>query len=384
MLIHLGIPFEASGHSFLDASEVFLFTRVYLPIDVLFCPVGFSGKSWRHSVHYSIVRWSFAEFADPAKFHRCQENPLLLFKTYWQRLVPITNSDAVHGVVLKSTGLPVTNMDTIIIRYAEIALKGGNRLRFENRLIANIGDCLKQSNNPFTQIERLRNRIVIHSRKECPELKSVFGIASFSSATQTEPDLEEIKKVVSGINPGASFRITCQRLDKSFPLKSMEVERELGAMVLENHKTKVSLKEYETEIGIEILPGAAYVFTDRTPGFGGLPVGISGKAIALIEDRNSLLAAWLLMKRGVEVLPVSLKDQDITLLTEYSYGYRIALKRIDDVQEVTGMAREEDAKALIVGQTLKTFKDLNIPLLTLRPLIGYGGRELEELHRNIR
>jgi thiamine biosynthesis protein ThiI len=275
-------------------------------------------------------------------------------------------------------------MNSFIIRYAEIALKGGNRLRFENRLISNIRDCLRKNSNPFTQIVRLRNRIVIHTDKDCPELKNVFGIASYSPAVKTESDLGAIRKEVSKIKPGKSFRITCQRLDKSFPLKSMEVESELGAFVQKRHEAKVSLKHYETEMGIEILPGAAYVFTERIQCFGGLPLGISGKAIALIENRNSPLAAWLLMKRGVQVLPVSAGEQDISILTRYSYGCRIAMQRIDKVEDIKAIAGREGAKAVITGQTLKTFKPLNIQLLTLRPLIGYGVKELEELHRNIR
>jgi adenylyl- and sulfurtransferase ThiI len=167
-------------------------------------------------------------------------------------------------------------------------------------------------------------------------------------------------------------------------MKSLQIERELGAMVLDNHDTKVSLKQFKTEIGIEILPRRAFVFTDRTRCHGGLPLGVSGKALALIEDRNSLLAAWLLMKRGVVVKPIATRQTDIDLLKKYSYGHRIELREINGLGDVPALAGKERAIALVTGQTLDTFEDLDLPILTLRPIIGYGKKELKELDDSIK
>ena len=261
----------------------------------------------------------------------------------------------------------------VIIRYSEIGLKGKNRIVFEKKLIDNIKDCLEKNKISYKKIERLRGRIIIFAEQELNCLKYVFGISSFSSALKLEPDVNEIEKAIVLIIKNKkfkTFRISAQRLNKDFSLTSPEIERTIGSFVCEKLNKKVSLKNFDLEIGIEILDNA-YVFTERVKGLNGLPVGIEGKVISLIENKNSLLASLLMMKRGCLVILVSLKKTDINLIEKFAYGFEPELIIIKNIKELDKIAKEHDANAVVVGQTLESFKELELKTMVLRPLIGF-------------
>ncbi len=248
----------------------------------------------------------------------------------------------------------------VILRYSEIGLKGNNRIVFEKKLIDNIRDCLKKNKVKYKKIERLRGRIIIFTEQKLDCLKYVFGISSFSSALVVEPEIKEIEKAIESIikdRKFKTFRVSAQRLNKDFSLTSPEIERTIGSFVCEKLNKKVSLKNFDLEIGIEILD-YAYVFIERIKGLNGLPVGIEGKVVSLIENKNSLLASLLMMKRGCLVIPVSLKKTDISLIKKFAYGFEPELIIIKNPDELDNMAEEHDARAVVIGQTLETFKEL--------------------------
>ncbi len=271
--------------------------------------------------------------------------------------------------------------NVVIVRYSEISLKGDNRIVFEKRLIDNIKDCLKKNNVKYEKIERLRGRIIIFAEQELNCLKYVFGISSFSHALVIEPEMKEIEKTVLKIIENKkfkTFRVSAQRLNKNFSLTSPEIERTIGSFVCEKLNKKVSLKDFDLEIGIEILD-YAYVFTERVKGLNGLPVGVEGKVVSLIEDENSLLALLLMMKRGCFVIPVSLKKINIDLIKKFAYGFEPELIIIKNIKELDEIAKENNARAVVVGQTFEKFKELNIKAMVLRPLIGFDEFSLNKL-----
>jgi len=268
----------------------------------------------------------------------------------------------------------------VIVRYSEIGLKGRNRIAFEKRLIDNIKDCLKKNRADYEKIERLRGRIIIFTEKRPDCLKYVFGISSFSSALVVEPEINEIEKAVLklvGNKKFRSFRVSAQRLNKDFPLKSPEIEKAIGSFVCERLNKKVSLRDFDLEIGIEVLD-KAYVFAERVKGLNGLPVGCQGTVLSLMENENSLLASLLIMKRGCFVVPVSLKKTDIDLIEKYAYGFEPRLIIMKNINEIDKLAEEHDAKAIVVGQTLKSFKELKLKAMVLRPLIGLDKKLIKE------
>ena len=246
----------------------------------------------------------------------------------------------------------------IIIRYAEISLKGKNRAFFENILVKNIKLAF-----PDYKITKPRNRILLHTDKKL-NLSGIFGIASYSYADELDLDIEEIKKKsLSLAKKGKSFRITCQRLDKSLPFKSTDIEKKVGEYVFENTKSKVNLKNPDINIQIELFNNKAYVFAEKMNGAGGLPVGVEGKAIASIENQDSVKAALSVMKRGCGIIPDAFKKKDIQILNKKT-------TTIKDFKELEDMAEKHKAKALVTEQKIKNFKQLPTKLMVLRPLIA--------------
>ncbi len=271
--------------------------------------------------------------------------------------------------------------NVVIVRYSEISLKGRNRIVFEKRLIDNIKDCLEKNKVKYEKIQRLRNRIIIFAKGKLNCLKYVFGISSFSPALILEPEIKEIEKAVSKLVENKkfkSFRVSAQRLNKDFLLTSPEIEKIIGSFVCEKFNKKVSLKNFDLEIGIEILD-KAYVFTERVKGLNGLPVGVEGKVVSLIEDKNSLLASLLMMKRGCYVIPVSLKKTNIDLIKKFAYGFEPELMIIKNIKKLDELSKDNNAGAVVVGQTLETFKELKIKTMVLRPLVGMSNSMIQDL-----
>ena len=246
----------------------------------------------------------------------------------------------------------------IIIRYSEIGLKGKNRRFFENKLIANIKLLIQKP------VKNLRNRMIIKT-DEKQDLSKIFGISSYSHADEIELDLEKInKKALSLAKNSDSFRISCQRIDKNIKFSSMEIQQKVGEFIFENLNIEVKLKNPEINIQIELFNNHAYIFTEKIKGPGGLPVGVEGKVVALIENNNSIKAALAVMKRGCEIIPVAFEKHDLSELEKYGLQNKlIIIKDLEDIEDI-------DAKALVVGQKLKDFKEIKTEKLVLRPLVA--------------
>jgi adenylyl- and sulfurtransferase ThiI len=282
--------------------------------------------------------------------------------------------------VLKMTfGFPA--IMAVIVRYAEIGIKGKNRARFEQALVQNIQACLQSEKIQFTQIKRLFGRILIETDNECKCLKRVFGTASFSSAITTGRTIEEAfaaaKKAVK-LTEKDSFRITCQRTDKKFPLTSQEVCVQLGEKIASLTSAKVKMKNPAKEIIIEIIDGAIYLMTSRTEGPGGLPVSTQGKIIALIEDENSVLASLFALKRGCTIIPALMKEIDISLLQKLSCPHAQKPIRITSLNDLPGLG----VPAIVVNDVLDSIRPIQLNALILRPLCGLNREELNNARKH--
>ena len=263
-------------------------------------------------------------------------------------------------------------MNCTIVRYSEIGLKGKNRSIFEKKLVDNIRFYLKNNNIAFEKIQRKFSRIIIYSGS-MPDLSKIFGISSFSHADISLKDLDSLKThvklLLSDYNENTMFRVSTQRLDKGYELTSMQVDMEIGGFIIDNTNAKVSLKKYNKEMCIEILYDEAYVFDKKIKGPGGLPVGIEGTVFSLIDTDDSINAALLVMKRGCDVIPVGTKEMDISILNQFS-PKKLNYCIIENINEINKLANEYKAKALVVGQKLKDFKEMDTNLIVFRPLIA--------------
>lgn len=259
-----------------------------------------------------------------------------------------------------------------IVRFAEIGLKGKNRGMFENTLVGNIKFPL-QRKRIEADVRRYQGRIII----ECDEdisnfLKNVFGIANFSVAYETE--IEEVKEKIFELVKNKkfeTFRVTVQRLNKNFGKTSQDFAGELGAEVVKLGK-KVDLKNFDLNICVEIMD-KAYIFFEKIKGFGGMPVGVEGNAVCLLEDEKSAAACWLAMKRGCSIIPVAYSDFDLTGLQKFS-PHLLELVKIKNLEET-----EKMAKAIVVNDIIDDVKEYDTKLLILRPLIYYEEKEIKEI-----
>ncbi len=243
----------------------------------------------------------------------------------------------------------------IIIRYRELSLKGNNRIVFERALQRNIRDCLKKHNIIYKQVWRIRGRMIIDTEEQAPFLDHVFGIASYSYGKELSLDIETIKKECLKIYKAGTFRISCQRME-DFPYSSQELEREVGAYVVQHTNAKVKLKDPDQDICLEIFNNHTYIFTEKIPGPGGLPLTKESHVILLLQDENSIQAGIQMMKRGCTINVYKEKNINWSELKEYEYGFKI--KEIDHIPQDT---------VFIVSDTLETLKEY--PFFVLRPLI---------------
>jgi thiamine biosynthesis protein ThiI len=325
-------------------------------------------------------------------------------------------------------------MRCIVIHYNEIGLKGKNQPLFLRQLEANLRRA--GAGAGLQRVEQRSGRMVLHLAADADveelsrRLRYVFGVANYSLAERVDPDLEALKagvgRALQGRHP-ASFKVAARRAYKEFPLTSEEINRELGAFVLERVPTRVDLEHPELTIHVEVLPRDIFFSLGREPGPGGLPVGVSGRVVALLSGGiDSPVAAVRLMKRACHVVFVhfhSFPFQDGTsqakaealtrLLTRYQYRSRLHLVPFGEVQRavVVGapdhlrvilyrrlmariaetLAHGEQAKALVTGESLgqvasQTLENLAVieqavHLPVLRPLIGSDKEEIVQQAR---
>ncbi len=198
----------------------------------------------------------------------------------------------------------------IVVHYHEISLKGGNRPLFLRHLSRNLARATADL-PPVTVVQRPGRILLDLEHHEKPEavlerMARGLGIANYALAWRVPSTLEAMKAVIARLIEGRSFesfRITARRAFKSYPLTSVELNRELGAFVLSRARTRVDLEHPALTIHVEVLPDETFLYLDRQPGPGGLPVGASGTVAALLSGGiDSPVAAWRMMKRGCRVL----------------------------------------------------------------------------------
>ncbi len=235
----------------------------------------------------------------------------------------------------------------ILAKYVEIVLKGKNRKAFERILRQNIEAYLAHELISYDELRVGGGRVIIRNASKMPDLSKVMGIDFYSPVRTFGYNLDDVEAYILSelgdrLRAAKSFRITAKRSDKSFPVPSMEIQKRLGAAVQRVYGTPVSLKEPELEIFVEVAGGRMWVFTDSHRGFGGLPIGSSGKLVALLSGGiDSPVASFLMMRRGAELtlLHIEIEGEDVEVvrriwrkLSEFARGREpelIILKRKD-------------------------------------------------------
>ncbi|HIH36955.1 MAG TPA: tRNA 4-thiouridine(8) synthase ThiI [Methanocellales archaeon] len=207
------------------------------------------------------------------------------------------------------------NCDAILVRYGEIGLKSDRtRGRHERILVDNIRSVLEFNEKEHSLIRRDWGRMFIHASDEsiADLVANVFGVVSTSPVITTEPSLQAMAQVAAElgeeiIRAGESFAIRPHKAGlHDFSTRDIGVA--CGDAVYDRVNTlnpRIDLSAPNREIFVEARKDKAYVYTKIIKGVGGLPIGTQGKMIALISGGiDSPVAAWLMMKRGCEIMPL--------------------------------------------------------------------------------
>lgn len=203
--------------------------------------------------------------------------------------------------------------EVIMAKYGEIALKGLNKHTFEDLLIKNI----KRKLNRFGRFEYTRNQSTIYITPvdedidldaAVKKLSCVFGIAAIQRSMVLPKDWDTIVKegmpyLEPALANAKTFKVDAKRSDKSFPMKTPEIQLELGGAILDAYPhLTVDVHEPEKRVLLEIRDKAAFLNADRIIGACGMPVGSSGRALLLLSGGiDSPVAAYMMAKRGLKV-----------------------------------------------------------------------------------
>lgn len=207
--------------------------------------------------------------------------------------------------------------NVVIVRYGELALKSpGVRNWYEKILMKNIAAMLDSKGIPYSLMRREWGRIFIETTdpRAAGAAADVFGVVSTSSALITEPDLESAAGTCALlgkdlIQEGESFAIRARR-SGNHSFSSADIGRACGdavwnALEKEGKHPRVNLSSPDREIFVEMRQDMAYVYLETIKGVGGLPLGTQGNMVVLMSGGlDSPVAAWLMMKRGVMIIPV--------------------------------------------------------------------------------
>jgi tRNA uracil 4-sulfurtransferase len=327
-------------------------------------------------------------------------------------------------------------MDSVLIRYHEIALKKGNRSYFTELLKRNLVTAVKDLG--VKEIRSLPARLLLTFKNDIDQttvvgrIRSVFGVANFSPVERTPRELDVIQSRILDSLSGmsfSSFRIETQRGDKNFPLTSPEINRQLGAPVKERSGARVDLTNPELTVTVEILPRDAFFGFYRIQGAGGLPVGASGRVVSLISGGiDSPVAAYRMMQRGCRLIFIHFHSAPyldktsqekvrtlVSTLTRHQYLSRLYLVPFGEIQRqivtvvarplrvvlyrrmmlriAEALARTTKAKALVTGESLaqvasQTLDNMAViqqasTLPILRPLVGMDKQEIIDQARRI-
>ncbi|MBD5484005.1 MAG: tRNA 4-thiouridine(8) synthase ThiI [Lachnospiraceae bacterium] len=201
-----------------------------------------------------------------------------------------------------------------LIKYAEIGVKGKNRYLFENALVQQIKYALKKCDGEFA-VRKTDGRIYVDAVSEfdydetVKALQKVFGISGICPMIYVEDEGfeklgETVVEYIDHVYPdrNKTFKVAARRARKNYPLNSMEMNVELGGMILDAYpEMRVDVHKPDIMLNVEVRD-KIYIYSEIIPGPGGMPVGTGGKAMLLLSGGiDSPVAGWMIAKRGVKI-----------------------------------------------------------------------------------
>ena len=333
-----------------------------------------------------------------------------------------------------------------IVRCGEVALKGMNKPYFERMLLDRIKKLLKK----FDGVKAYRHEglIFVRADKELnpgregkqaiiKEISKVFGVASISPAVECESTMEAIGEkaveyMLEAIDERGvkTFKVEAKRADKNFPVKSPDIGRKIGAAVLKGCKVlKVDVHNPDCLLFVDVRHDCTYIYQDKIPGFGGLPLGTNGKGMTLLSGGiDSPVATWMMAKRGMMIEAVHFHSYPYTsqraqekveelasLVAIYCGRFKMHVINLLPIQEqivrncpeeettilvrrfmmriAEKLAQQTDCNMLITGENLGqvasqtaealVVTDASVSMPVMRPLIGMDKVDIMDLAQEI-
>ena len=206
---------------------------------------------------------------------------------------------------------PPVGDEILLLKMGEMVLKGLNRRPFEERLLGNARRRL-QKHGKFRIYSRQSITYVEPQSLDCDidgafeTLSKLFGVVGLSRAKCCEKAPEAILETAKtylcdDLMEASTFKVESKRSDKTFPLDSIQLSQYVGGELHDSfpHLTP-DMHDPEVVVHVEVRDFAAYVHANPTPGAGGLPVGVGGRAISLLSGGiDSPVASWMMAKRGL-------------------------------------------------------------------------------------
>jgi thiamine biosynthesis protein ThiI len=322
----------------------------------------------------------------------------------------------------------------LTLHYHELALKGANRPRFVRALVQNarralgrLGPCRAEATGGRVLVETGADpAAALACALEIP------GVAHVMPVVRLPRDLDAVGAAaiaeIRRLAP-ASFRVSTRRSDKSFPLSSVDIDRQVGAMVHEALGIPVRLKGAAREVHLAVLADEILLAVEKVGGPGGLPVGTGGRVAALVSGGiDSPVAAWRMINRGCRADLVHFhsyplvdrttqeKARDLAaVLARWQFRTRLHLVPLAEIQKEVRLktpealrvvlyrrfmvriaeriARRRRCRALVTGESLgqvasQTLDNLatvdavaELPIL--RPLVGTDKRDIIQVAERI-
>lgn len=330
--------------------------------------------------------------------------------------------------------------EIFLMKLGEVVLKGANKRQFESRLRQNIRRRMKSYGEFDVYI--MQSTVYVEPMNEEADVdgaweacRSIFGVVSLCRCRPCRKDMDDIFRTIESylgadLDCARSFKVESKRSDKAFPMTSIQISQEIGGRLAEAHpKIEVDVHHPEYTVYVEVRDLAAYVHGPAQSGAGGLPTGVSGRAMCLLSGGiDSPVAAYMMAKRGMEIEAVHFfsypytsqlaKDKVLELarlVTRYSGRMTVNVVSFTQIQEAIRdncpeeyftlimrrfmmeisrrIAKEDGCGALITGENLGQVASQTMEAMTVTgavvdipifmPLVGMDKEEIVTVARKI-
>jgi thiamine biosynthesis protein ThiI len=334
------------------------------------------------------------------------------------------------------------NNEVVLITYSEIALKSAPvRKTLEQQLAHHITTSLNREGLVNVRVRRIQGRLIVeggNSEDIARTAAKVFGVAAAIPAIKIASDLETIVQIalnvaLENIKNGQTFAVRARRTGTQ-QYTSNDIQIRLGEEILRHlrhQRVAVDLDNPDVTIYVEARDNNAYVYHRMIDGPRGFPIGSQGKLISLFSGGiDSPAAAWLMMKRGANVILLFLDQRPFVGDDYYKKALKVAkrLRRHVPLKKYTlyvapigevmskiakhappkvtcvlckrmmyriacGLAERMGADGIVTGESLgqvasQTLANLKVldriaTLPVYRPLIGFEKMEIVSLAKRI-